>query len=74
MNGGNSIAFENDGQNDMTVSAGTYNVVENYRQYYSAGYNNCSNVVVPNGGSATCTITNSYRTCNPQIGITEDCD
>ncbi len=74
VNGGNSIAFENDGQNDMTVSAGTYNVVENYRQYYSAGYNNCSNVVVPNGGSATCTITNSYRTCNPQIGITEDCD
>ncbi len=59
VNGGSAITFEADGQNDLLVNAGTYSVVETPMDGYSTTYNNCSNVVIPNGGSATCTITNN---------------
>ncbi len=58
VDGGNAVAFEGDGQNDLTVNAGTYNITEPAVTGYTTIYNNCSNVVIPNGGSATCTITN----------------
>lgn len=58
VNGGGSQAFEADGQNDLTVNAGIYSVVEDVASGYSTTYDNCSGVVIPNGGSATCTITN----------------
>lgn len=59
VNGDNAVAFEVDGQNDLTVDAGTYNVTEtNPMNGYVVSYNNCSNIVIPNGGEATCTITN----------------
>lgn len=58
VNGGSAITFETDGQNDLSVSAGTYNIVEPAVSGYTTTYDNCSNVVIPNGGSATCTITN----------------
>lgn len=59
VNGGNSINFEADAQNDLNVDAGTYSVVEDTASGYTTSYDNCSNVVIPNGGSATCTITNN---------------
>jgi hypothetical protein len=61
VNGGSATQFEADGQNDVTVGAGTYSVTEPDVAGYSATYDNCSNVVVPNGGTVTCTITNDDR-------------
>ncbi|MCL4295825.1 MAG: S8 family serine peptidase [Anaerolineae bacterium] len=58
VDGGTAIPFEADGQNDLTVDAGTYDITEPAVAGYSTTYNNCTDVVVPNGGSATCTITN----------------
>ncbi|HLM84153.1 MAG TPA: hypothetical protein VK254_03015, partial [Candidatus Bathyarchaeia archaeon] len=59
VDGGASQAFESDGQNDLTVDADTYDVTEPAVDGYTTTYNNCTNVVVPNGGTATCTITNN---------------
>lgn len=58
VNDGEAVSFEEDGQNDLTVNAGTYNVTEPEVAGYATSYDNCSDVVIPNGGSATCTITN----------------
>ncbi|HET8777380.1 MAG TPA: isopeptide-forming domain-containing fimbrial protein [Candidatus Limnocylindria bacterium] len=58
VNGGNPVAFESDCSNSMTVDAGSYSVVEADSDGYQASYANCSQIAVPNGGSATCTITN----------------
>jgi len=66
VDGGNPITFESDGQNEMTVNAGYYNVTEPAVTGYSISYDNCSNIYVPNGGSATCTITN----CDVQPELT----
>ena len=59
MNGGSAISFEADGQNDLSVAAGTYNVVEPAVAGYTTSYQGCSNIVIPNGGTATCTVTNN---------------
>ncbi|NLZ24734.1 DUF11 domain-containing protein, partial [Candidatus Dojkabacteria bacterium] len=59
INNGDNISFESDGQNEITVDAGTYNITENTVAGYATSYDNCSNVEVPNGGTATCTITNN---------------
>ena len=58
VNGGQAQTFQLDGQNDLTVDAGTYSVTEPAVDGYETSYSNCSQVVIPNGGSATCTITN----------------
>ena len=58
VNGGQAQAFELDGQNDLPVNAGTYSVTEPAVVGYASSYSNCSELVIPNGGSATCTITN----------------
>lgn len=58
VNGGTATAFEADGQNDLTVNAGVYTVTEPAVSGYVTTYDNCTDVVIPNGGSATCTITN----------------
>jgi hypothetical protein len=64
VNGGNAIAFLQDGadasrgKNEITVDRGTYGVTETAPSDYTASYNNCSNVAVNNGATATCTITN----------------
>ncbi|KKW06172.1 MAG: hypothetical protein UY40_C0002G0022 [candidate division CPR1 bacterium GW2011_GWC1_49_13] len=50
--------FEGDGENQYTVSQGYYSIVEDAAPGYVTSYENCDNVFVPNGGSATCTITN----------------
>jgi fimbrial isopeptide formation D2 family protein/uncharacterized repeat protein (TIGR01451 family) len=62
VNGGSAIDFEADGSNAITVDAGTYSVVETAAAGYDTSYANCSQVVIPNGGSATCTITNERQT------------
>lgn len=59
VNGGGAQAFEADGQNNLTVNAGTYSVTEPGVSGYATTYDNCSNLNIPNGGSATCTITNN---------------
>ena len=61
VNGGTPVAFEADGQNDKTVIAGTYSVVEVANAAYTTTYDNCTNVVVPKGGTQTCTITNDDK-------------
>ncbi|MEK7509394.1 MAG: lamin tail domain-containing protein [Patescibacteria group bacterium] len=58
VDGGTATAFEADGTNDVTVNAGTYTVTEPPVDGYTTTYDNCTNVVIPNGGSATCTVTN----------------
>jgi hypothetical protein len=60
VNGGAAIAFEADGTNTLTVDAGTYTVTEPPVAGYTASYSgSCAGVVIPNGGSATCVITNT---------------
>jgi uncharacterized repeat protein (TIGR01451 family) len=58
VNGGSAMQFEADGQNDLTVPAGTYTVIEPPVAGYATSYEGCSDVEIPNGGTATCTITN----------------
>ncbi|HET9665623.1 MAG TPA: Ig-like domain-containing protein, partial [Desertimonas sp.] len=59
VNGGGPISFEADAENSMQVNAGTYTVVETDADGFETSYANCTNLVIPNGGSATCTITNN---------------
>ncbi len=58
VNEGDAIDFEADGQNNLTVDAGVYTIVEPDVDGYTTSYDNCSRVTIPNGGTATCTITN----------------
>ena len=59
VNSAGAINFESDGQNDLTVNAGTYTVTEPVVTGYATSYDNCSGVALTSGESATCTITNS---------------
>lgn len=59
VNGDKTTYFESDGQNNRTVDAGYYSVVEDAVDGYTTSYDNCTRVFVPNGGSQTCTITNT---------------
>lgn len=59
VNGGSAVPFEADGQNDLTVNPGTYSVTEPAVTGYTTTDDNCTGLVIPNGGSATCTITNN---------------
>lgn len=63
VNGGTPTSFTETtdplrGHNELTVNAGKYTVTEDAATGYATSYANCTDVVVPNGGSATCTITN----------------
>lgn len=58
VNGNSAIAFEADGSNSQTLNSGYYTITEPAVSGYTTTYNNCKRVFVPNGGSATCTITN----------------
>ncbi len=66
VNAGASTPFEADGTNDMSVAAGTYDVLEDAEVGYTTTYGNslnanlnCDDLVVPSAGSVTCTITNN---------------
>lgn len=58
VNGGEPIRFEEDGRNEMTVEPGVYSVTEPSDPYYFASYDNCTERVIPSGGSVTCFIVN----------------
>lgn len=60
VDGGDSVAFESDGENHITVIGGNHTVVENSYANYTTEYSTCTDLNVPAGGSATCTITNTY--------------
>jgi len=59
VNGAKPVAFEADGSNTLSVSAGTYTITEPAVAGYAASFANCSGIVLASGGSATCTITNN---------------
>ena len=61
VDGGTATNFESDASNSVTVNAGTHSVTEVAAAGYETSYDNCTNVVVPLGGSATCTITNDDK-------------
>jgi uncharacterized repeat protein (TIGR01451 family) len=67
INGGNSIDFEADGSNQFTVPAGWYLVAEDAASGWDTSYANCSQIFIPNGGSATCKITNERQTGNVTV-------
>ena len=50
---------EADGQNDLTVDPGTYNVTEPAVAACATTYDGCSNVGLALGETKTCTITNN---------------
>src|SRR4029453_5616468 len=56
--GGPAVAFEADCSNDVTVAAGSPSVTEPAVAGYATPYNKRTNVVIANGGGATCTIIN----------------
>ena len=59
VNGGIPANFENDGQNDIELPAGTYTIVEtNPNPGYTVTTSNCTDVILGNGDTKTCTITN----------------
>ena len=58
VNDGTTILFEADGENSLTLNAGTYNITETPVDGYQPSYDNCSDIILANGGTATCTITN----------------
>ncbi len=58
INDGVAIPFEEDGQNSLVVDAGIYTITEPAVSGYATTYDNCENIKVLNGGTATCTITN----------------
>ncbi|HXG75484.1 MAG TPA: hypothetical protein VNJ53_02850 [Gaiellaceae bacterium] len=59
VNGGQPVAFEADGQNDLVVPAGDYDVVEPAVAGYTTTYQGCENIDLGLGETATCTITNN---------------
>ena len=73
VNGGAATTFLQDGadvlkgKNTLTVDAGTYTVTEPAVNGYGTTYDNCSDVVIGNGGTATCTITNDDGKSTPAI-------
>ena len=69
VNGGGTMGFEADGQNNLTVPAGTYSVVEVAASGYATTYDNCDGVQVANGETETCTITNND--VSPQLTVTK---
>jgi len=70
VNGGAAVTFLQDtdqdhGKNTLSVNAGTYSVVEVAVTGYTTTYSNCTNVAIANGGTATCTITNTDSKAAP---------
>ena len=59
VNGGSATPFNASGENSLSLSPGTYSVVEVASSTYAASYSGCTDVVITDGSSATCTITNT---------------
>ncbi|MBI2010779.1 MAG: hypothetical protein HYS89_00875 [Candidatus Colwellbacteria bacterium] len=62
VNGGEPIDFEQideeTGENELSVDPDTYTITEPMVPGYTTSYDNCDDLDIPAGGSATCTITN----------------
>jgi len=64
INGGDSIFFNQDignpllGENTFVLPIGTYDITEDGLFYYAALAENCTNIVVTEDSTATCTFTN----------------
>jgi hypothetical protein len=58
VNSGSTMQFEADGQNDLSVGAGSYSVTETNAPGFVTTYDNCENVNIENGETEICTITN----------------
>ncbi|MEZ4629516.1 MAG: hypothetical protein R2880_02140 [Deinococcales bacterium] len=58
INEGEAIAFEEDGENSIPLAAGTYSVVETEASGFNTSYEGCTDIVLANGETKTCTITN----------------
>ena len=58
MNGGAVQGFPAGGTTQLVVAAGVYTVTEPAAAGYTTRYDNCANVVVAAGATATCTIIN----------------
>ncbi|MDP2656403.1 MAG: hypothetical protein Q8P11_02460 [bacterium] len=69
---GEAIVFESDGQNNIVVEPGTYSVTEVSDEGYTTEYDNCTEIEVPAGGSATCTITNDDFTPTETTVVVDD--
>ena len=67
VNGGAAVTFEGDGSNSQDVAAGSYTVVEVEADQdgYTTSYDNCADVVIANGATETCTITNDDEPATP---------
>ena len=59
VNDGAPIVFNSNGQNQITLPPGTYNVTEVTTSGYSVSYNNCSNIQLSSDDNKFCFITNS---------------
>ncbi len=59
VNQGTITPFESDGENQLILDAGTYSITEPHAAGYDTTYDNCNNVVLSNGETETCTITNN---------------
>ncbi|PYS50315.1 MAG: hypothetical protein DMG13_21325 [Acidobacteria bacterium] len=71
VGGGAATAFLQDGadvlkgKNTLNLDAGTYTITEPAVAGYATTYDKCTNVVVANGGTQTCTITNDDEPKQP---------
>jgi prealbumin domain-containing protein len=59
------------GKNTLSVNAGSHTVVEVPVTGYTTTYDNCTNVSIANGGTATCTITNTDSKAAPGGSTTQ---
>jgi uncharacterized repeat protein (TIGR01451 family) len=60
VNDSDLIPFDTDAQNDLTVDPGVYTVTEPGVDNFTTSYDNCSEVQIGLGQTATCTITNTF--------------
>lgn len=66
VDGGAATPFEADGSNELVLAPGTYTITEpTVAADYTSDVSDCVDVVVSNGGSASCTITNTYEEPQP---------
>jgi hypothetical protein len=75
VNGGDPISFVQTtdplhGEKVLTVNAGKYSVVEVADELYNTSSSNCSDVIVSNGGTQICEITNSDGKAKPKVAST----
>ena len=69
INGAAPVAFETDGNNVVSLAAGTYSVTEPAAAGYATSLFNCTGIVLAAGGNATCTITNNDTGAAPALSV-----